>query len=319
MRTAACSAGSRSSGSTSAATDDHDAPRHRSAVRRARNRPGRYDPEYRASLKAQRGRASRRRPPGVLRRASPEAAMTSHPRTSPLTATELVDEYFIENRTKLLEIAAFLDRLDRADPGLCGPPISGCRRSARRLPRWPARGPHRQGPDAPQRSDDRAARARSTARARVGAFDRESARTHRGEGPVMKYIDHHAHMVSRTTDDYQQMALTGCVAVTEPAFWAGWDRSTATASRTTSASSPTSSRGARRSTASSTTRGSAMNPKESDNRELSREVLQRHAEVPRSPDGARHRRDRPEPRHAQRDRDLHRTGRAGDRAPAARS
>src|SRR3990170_8620495 len=43
----------------------------------------------------------------------------------------------------------------------------------------------------------------------------------------MRYIDHHAHMVSRTTDDYQQMALTGCVAVTEPAFWAGWDRSSA--------------------------------------------------------------------------------------------
>jgi len=42
----------------------------------------------------------------------------------------------------------------------------------------------------------------------------------------VKYIDHHAHMVSRTTDDYQQMALSGCVAVTEPAFWAGWDRST---------------------------------------------------------------------------------------------
>ena len=42
--------------------------------------------------------------------------MTS-PRSSPLTATELVDEYFIENRTKLLDIAAFLDRLDRTDPG----------------------------------------------------------------------------------------------------------------------------------------------------------------------------------------------------------
>ena len=27
-----------------------------------------------------------------------------------------MDEYFIENRTKVLEIAAFLDRLDRADP-----------------------------------------------------------------------------------------------------------------------------------------------------------------------------------------------------------
>jgi hypothetical protein len=34
---------------------------------------------------------------------------------SPLTPRELVDEYFIENRTRLLEIAAFLDRLDRTD------------------------------------------------------------------------------------------------------------------------------------------------------------------------------------------------------------
>ena len=33
----------------------------------------------------------------------------------PLSAKELIDEYFIENRTRLLEIAAFLDRLDRAD------------------------------------------------------------------------------------------------------------------------------------------------------------------------------------------------------------
>ena len=36
---------------------------------------------------------------------------------SPLNAKALVDEYFIENRTRLLELAAFLDRLDRADPG----------------------------------------------------------------------------------------------------------------------------------------------------------------------------------------------------------
>ncbi len=41
----------------------------------------------------------------------------------------------------------------------------------------------------------------------------------------MKYIDPHIHMVSRTTDDYQAMARAGCVAVTEPAFWAGYDRS----------------------------------------------------------------------------------------------
>jgi predicted metal-dependent TIM-barrel fold hydrolase len=43
----------------------------------------------------------------------------------------------------------------------------------------------------------------------------------------MKYIDPHIHMVSRTTDDYQRMAEAGCVAVTEPAFWAGFDRSSA--------------------------------------------------------------------------------------------
>src|SRR3954462_199588 len=39
-------------------------------------------------------------------------ATTSHP--SPLTPTQLLDEYFIENRTRLLEVAAFLDRIDRA-------------------------------------------------------------------------------------------------------------------------------------------------------------------------------------------------------------
>jgi hypothetical protein len=37
---------------------------------------------------------------------------------SPKTGRELVDEYFIENRTRLLEIAGFLDRLDRTDQTL---------------------------------------------------------------------------------------------------------------------------------------------------------------------------------------------------------
>ena len=31
--------------------------------------------------------------------------------------------------------------------------------------------------------------------------------------------------MSRTTDDYQAMAIAGCAAVCEPAFWAGFDRS----------------------------------------------------------------------------------------------
>ena len=41
----------------------------------------------------------------------------------------------------------------------------------------------------------------------------------------MRYIEPHGHMVSRTTSDYLDMATAGCVAVCEPAFWAGFDRS----------------------------------------------------------------------------------------------
>lgn len=41
----------------------------------------------------------------------------------------------------------------------------------------------------------------------------------------MRYIEPHAHMVSRVTDDYTDMVTAGCAAVCEPAFWAGFDRS----------------------------------------------------------------------------------------------
>jgi uncharacterized protein len=89
----------------------------------------------------------------------------------------------------------------------------------------------------------------------------------------VKYIDHHAHMVSRTTDDYQQMALTGCVAITEPAFWAGWDRSSANGFedyfRQLTGFEPK--RAAQFGIQHYT--WLAMNPKEADDRELSREVL----------------------------------------------
>ena len=43
----------------------------------------------------------------------------------------------------------------------------------------------------------------------------------------MRYIEPHGHMVSRTTDDYLDMVTAGCQAVCEPAFWAGFDRSSA--------------------------------------------------------------------------------------------
>lgn len=40
--------------------------------------------------------------------------MRSQPGGCPKTRRQLIDEYFIENRTMLLDVAAFLDRLDRA-------------------------------------------------------------------------------------------------------------------------------------------------------------------------------------------------------------
>lgn len=43
----------------------------------------------------------------------------------------------------------------------------------------------------------------------------------------MDYIDPHIHMVSRITDDYETLAKMGCVAMSEPAFWAGFDRGSA--------------------------------------------------------------------------------------------
>jgi predicted metal-dependent TIM-barrel fold hydrolase len=45
------------------------------------------------------------------------------------------------------------------------------------------------------------------------------------QADIMRYIEPHAHMVSRVTDDYERMAIAGCGAVCEPAFWAGFDRS----------------------------------------------------------------------------------------------
>jgi predicted metal-dependent TIM-barrel fold hydrolase len=91
----------------------------------------------------------------------------------------------------------------------------------------------------------------------------------------VKYIDHHAHMVSRTTDDYQQMALSGCVAVTEPAFWAGWDRTTVEGMedyfRQLTGFEP------RRAALYRVQHYAwvGMNPKESDNRELSKDIIAR--------------------------------------------
>jgi predicted metal-dependent TIM-barrel fold hydrolase len=90
---------------------------------------------------------------------------------------------------------------------------------------------------------------------------------------MMQYVDLHAHMVSRTTDDYEQMALTGCVAVTEPAFWAGFDRSSADAfadyfNRLTDFEPTRAAQYGIRHYA-----WLCLNPKEGEDRELARQVL----------------------------------------------
>jgi uncharacterized protein len=80
-------------------------------------------------------------------------------------------------------------------------------------------------------------------------------------------------MVSRTTDDYQRMALTGCVALTEPAFWAGFDRTSADAfadyfNRLTDFEPKRAAQyGIQHYT------WLCLNPKEGEDRELAREVL----------------------------------------------
>jgi predicted metal-dependent TIM-barrel fold hydrolase len=40
----------------------------------------------------------------------------------------------------------------------------------------------------------------------------------------MRIFEPHAHMFSRTTDDYERMAMAGIVALLEPAFWLGQPR-----------------------------------------------------------------------------------------------
>jgi len=91
---------------------------------------------------------------------------------------------------------------------------------------------------------------------------------------MMNYIDMHAHMVSRSTDDYEAMARAGCVAITEPAFWAGYDRHSAEAFADYF----------EQLTAFEPTRAAdvgidhyswiCLNPKEGEDRELAREVLE---------------------------------------------
>ena len=71
----------------------------------------------------------------------------------------------------------------------------------------------------------------------------------------MQIIQPHYHGIARTAQDYERMAMSGVVAVCEPAFWAGFSRKYRRPSSTTSARSASSSRPALPSSASATSAG----------------------------------------------------------------
>ena len=58
----------------------------------------------------------------------------------------------------------------------------------------------------------------------AAASDQPGHASSNGGQPAGMIIDPHAHMISRTTDDYEAMAKAGVVAVIEPAFWLGQPR-----------------------------------------------------------------------------------------------
>ena len=90
----------------------------------------------------------------------------------------------------------------------------------------------------------------------------------------MQYIDPHIHMVSRVTDDYKRMALAGCVLVSEPAFWAGFDRSGVEGFRDYFRQlTEYEAQAGRGLSASSTTAGCASTPRRPKTSSLSREVI----------------------------------------------
>jgi hypothetical protein len=133
---------------------------------------------------------------------------------------KLLDLYFMDARAKLIDIAAFLDRIDRAE-GEADFRYAAFRRALDELNRGEP------------------VRAKSVLLSLSDPTTNRSTKL-RGKAPVehglalipkrelnfiVRYIEPHAHMVSRTTDDYEAMVTAGCAAVCEPAFWAGFDRS----------------------------------------------------------------------------------------------
>ncbi len=99
----------------------------------------------------------------------------------------------------------------------------------------------------------------------------------------MQIIQPHYHAIARTAQDYERMAMSGVVAVAEPAFWAGFDRKYPETFidyfRQISEFEPTRAAqyGIRHFS------WVAVNPKEAENRTLTREVLSQMPEFFQKP------------------------------------
>ena len=129
---------------------------------------------------------------------------------------QVTDSYFLDARARLIDIAAFLDRVERAE-GEEDFRMEAFRRAILELSKsnpQKAREVLMVFSDPTESPIDQA-----PGKGACGCLSRG--------GGVMRYIEPHGHMVSRTTDDYVKMVTAGCAAVCEPAFWAGFDRSSA--------------------------------------------------------------------------------------------
>ena len=183
-------------------------------------------------------------------------------------AKEVFEREFLSLRGKLIEVAAALDRVARAEGSVDDDPrMEQVRRSLELLAsQTPAARPRRTDPDAllaalrsPVARGIRAAVGRGVPSPGQGL----SARIYTNKDrPIMYFFDPHIHIASRTTDDLETLAKMGCLVVGEPAFWAGFDRSgVEQLLRLLPPAHRVGAEARRPSTASSTTAGSASTPR----------------------------------------------------------
>ena len=179
--------------------------------------------------------------------------------------------YFLDTRCMLIEIAALLDRYDRAAQDASGKMPAGVDRLDRIYQALTLLAERETTANRSERllnlfSDLTLIESGIHRRSFVGVSS-------------MQIIQPHYHGIARTAQDYERMAMSGVVAVAEPAFWAGFDRAYPETFldyfRQISEFEPTRAAqyGIRHFC------WVAVNPKEAENPPLSREVMRHHARL----------------------------------------